>query len=227
VLCDFDGTISEEDVSDSIFLRFARPPWQELERAWCEGRIGSRDCMAGQVALLDCSREELDAHVDTIAIDPAFAAFATALQREGVPLTIVSDGLDHVIRRMLARAGLAHLPVIASRLVQIGARTWALDFPNARTTCSAASATCKCAWARAAEPEPVLLIGDGASDFCVAGRATLTFARTGLLAHCAESSLPHRAVADFAAALAAWRELRGRGASCLTEPEMEKIDARQ
>src|SRR6185369_8213968 len=62
ILCDFDGTVSVEDITDSLLERFARPGWQKIEQAWRRGEIGSHDCMAEQVALLDASREEIDAH---------------------------------------------------------------------------------------------------------------------------------------------------------------------
>ncbi|WP_442975539.1 hypothetical protein, partial [Salmonella enterica] len=60
MLCDFDGTIAHDDVIDSLLLRFGRAGWDRLEADWREGRIGSRECLAGQVALLDMSRDELD-----------------------------------------------------------------------------------------------------------------------------------------------------------------------
>ena len=59
ILCDFDGTISQEDVTDSLLMRFGRPGWDALEVDWRAGKIGSRQCMAGQIALLDCSEDEL------------------------------------------------------------------------------------------------------------------------------------------------------------------------
>ena len=207
VLCDFDGTISPTDVTDSLLARFARDGWQELERKWQSGAIGSRACMAGQVALLDCSREELDAHLAQIELDPDFAAFAAAVDAAGSSLEIVSDGLDGAILAILARASLQGLTVHASRLVQAGPRSWKLEFPHARPDCVSAGATCKCIRARAHPDRPVLMVGDGASDFCVAAAADVTFARGRLLAHCVDEGIVHRPVASFAEALGAWREL--------------------
>jgi 2-hydroxy-3-keto-5-methylthiopentenyl-1-phosphate phosphatase len=211
VVCDFDGTVSEQDVTDSLLLRFARPGWQELEAQWEAGRIGSRACMAGQVALLDCTKEELDAHVAGSAIDPGFRSFVEAVDAEGASLTIASDGFGEVIAAMLARAGLAHLPVRASRLVQAGPRRWALEFPHARTACTSASATCKCACVCSDAARGALLVGDGASDFCAATRADLTFAKSRLLDRCVMLGLPHRPIRGFADALVAWRELADDG----------------
>ena len=211
VLCDFDGTISLHDLTDTLLARFARPGWQSLEEDWRAGRIGSRQCMAGQVALLDCSREELEAFVGETGIDAGFKAFVAALREEGVPLRIVSDGLDQAIRSVLMRQGISGVPIAASHLVQTGERSWRLEFPQARDDCASAGATCKCAFADAPPGRPapaVLMIGDGASDFCAAARADLTFARGELLAHCAERGLPHHAVADFGEALRLWNLLR-------------------
>ena len=54
----------------------------------------------------------------------------------------------------------------------------------------------------------MLLVGDGASDFCAATRADLTFAKSRLLDHCAVLGIPHRPIRDFFGdALVAWREL--------------------
>ncbi len=205
VLCDFDGTIALEDVTDSLLLRFGRPGWDALEADWRDGRIGSRVCMQGQVALLDCSRDELLDHVASIRIDGMFPAFVAAVEQRGWPLVVVSDGLDLVISAILQRHGLGRLAIVANRLQAVGPRGWRLDFPNARENCASASGTCKCAWAQAPLAAPasrVLMVGDGASDFCVAGRADLNFARKRLLDHCLDNDLPYRPVADFSQALA-------------------------
>ena len=206
VLCDFDGTIACEDVTDSLLMRFGRPGWEALEAAWREGRLDARTCMARQVALLACTRSELDEHLAAVAIDPGFVDFADAVESAGMRLAIVSDGLDYACRAILDHHGLRHMPVIANRLVQEGARRWRLDFPNARADCRSGSGTCKCAHAPF-DAAPVLLVGDGASDFCPAERATLVYARKRLLAHCRDRGLPHRPLADFREARALLCEL--------------------
>ena len=225
VLCDFDGTITL-DVTDSLLLRFARPGWEALEVEWRAGRIGSRECMAGQVALLDCSREELEEHLARVEIDPGFVPFVTAVVGAGARLCIVSDGLDVAIASVLERHGIAGIPVSASRLVQDGPRSWRLEFPHAVTGC--ASATCKCARALPPHTEPaqaVLLIGDGESDVCVAGSADVVFARKRLREHCQAAGLPHRRVDDFAAALREWQALDPPVPCARTQGSQETLDA--
>ena len=128
-----------------------------------------------------------------------------AVQSRGWPLTVVSDGLDFVITEVLRRHGLAALPVVANHLVADGARRWRLEFPHARPRCVSRSGNCKCAQVPVSPDalrRKVLMIGDGVSDFCVAERCDLSFARKRLLEHCLDNGLRHNAVADFRQALA-------------------------
>ena len=102
ILCDFDGTISVEDVIDSLLDRFGRPGWERLEQDWRAGRIGSRECMSGQVALLDMTRDELTRSPGaSCGSTTPFPDFVAATRRLGVPLRIVSDGLDMAIHQIL------------------------------------------------------------------------------------------------------------------------------
>lgn len=203
ILCDFDGTVSHDDATDTLLERHGRPGWQALEAQWKANRLGSRDCMAGQVALLDMDTAALEAAVDSLNLDTAFPAFVEAAQRAGHHLVIVSDGIDHVIRRSLARLGLAgRVPIVANRLVGHGPRDWRLEFPHAVRACRRASGTCKCAVADWMLPRRrTLLVGDGASDFCVSGVVDLVFAKSRLIDHCLVNAIPHHPIASFADAL--------------------------
>lgn len=203
VLCDFDGTISTIDVTDTLLEAFGKPGWREFEDEWRAGRIGSRACMRQQIACLDASREELDEVIDAIAVDEGFTAFVDAAGSRGWDLSIVSDGLDYAIFRVLRRHGLPALPVYANRLSQEGPRSWKLDFPHADAACSQASGMCKCAFARRARTagNKVLMIGDGRSDFCVAGVADIVFAKAGLIEYCSDKCLNHVPISGFDDAL--------------------------
>lgn len=203
ILCDFDGTIAVEDVIDSLLDRYGRPGWRELERDWRAGRIGSRECMTGQVALLDMSREELDRHLSGLWIDHAFPAFAAKARELGLPLRIVSDGLDYAIERILARYDLDDLPLAANHLRPATApRRWQLSSPFQAAGCR--SGTCKCACVEQARAggARTLLIGDGASDFCAAERVDFVFAKHRLIEHCRASGIPYRPITGFEDALA-------------------------
>ncbi|MGN6313951.1 MAG: MtnX-like HAD-IB family phosphatase [Rhodanobacteraceae bacterium] len=203
ILCDFDGTIAIEDATDALLERFAHPDWLTLEREWREGKIGSAACMAGQVALLEASREEIDEHLSTLRIDPAFPSFVEAAIAAGLTLSVISDGLDYAIKSILRRYGLHWLPVQANHLVQTGERSWKLETPFADAHCRIASGHCKCVSAVRAHNKHrrVLLIGDGASDFCAAGEADFVFAKHRLIEHCRHADIPHVSIVGFADAV--------------------------
>ncbi|GAA0496653.1 MULTISPECIES: MtnX-like HAD-IB family phosphatase [Pigmentiphaga] len=199
VLCDFDGTISKQDVTDTLLEHFGRPGWQELEAAWERGEIGSRECMAKQIALLDASKEELDDLVASIEIDPAFPGFVAQARSLGTPVHIVSDGLAGVITAIMDRHGLADLPVVANRFEQAGPRDWRLTFPYADAACRKASGTCKCSYGSGVRGlhEKILYVGDGASDFCVSGTVDFVLAKHRLIDYCRDHGLVHIPIAGF------------------------------
>ena len=198
---------SRLDPDAQLLERYGRDGWQALETAWQRGEIGSRACMQGQVALLAMSEAEFTTHLAGLALDPQFASFVAAAAERGLPVQVVSDGLDRAIHTMLARAGLGALPVYANHLVATGPRHWQLLTPHARSDCRRASGHCKCARAAAEQSarRQVLYIGDGSSDFCVAPKADFVLAKDSLLAHCREQGIAHHPIAHFGDALA-WLE---------------------
>ena len=52
IFCDFDGTISQIDVVDFLLNRLAGPSWNEIEAEWLRGEIGSKECLARQIPLI-------------------------------------------------------------------------------------------------------------------------------------------------------------------------------
>ena len=203
ILCDFDGTIAVEDVIDSLLARYGHPGWEALELDWRAGRIGSRECMGGQVALLDMTREELDVHLAGLWIDHAFPQFVAKARQLGVPVRVVSDGLDYAISSILARYGLNDLPVAANHLSPATPpQRWQLSSPFQADGC--ASGTCKCACvqrAREGGNRRTLLIGDGASDFCAADRVDFVFAKHRLIEHCRAAGINYVPITGFDDAL--------------------------
>lgn len=198
VFCDFDGTVSTVDTTDHVLSRLALPAWEELEADWLAGRLDAAACMRGQIALIQGADAELDSALDEIDIDPGFTDFAAWCAANGVPLTIVSDGVDHFIRRILGRRGLGGLPIVANRLAgRAGGRI--LEQPYRREGCAAGSGVCKCdvAAGRAGSDPMIVYVGDGRSDFCVSQRADLLFAKDALADYAAGRGQPHEVYETF------------------------------
>jgi len=196
VVCDFDGTITQVDVTDLVLAQLAHPSWREVEREWSLGLIGSRECLERQIALVDASSKELSALVDSVSVDPHFSAFHSFVKRKKMPFYVVSDGFDWIIRRVLKNSGLngrlyhgRHL--FSSRLKQ-RARRLEPSFPHSGQSCAHNCATCKVEVIRRLRKKDslVIFIGDGLSDQFAARAADVVFAKRQLLAHCRDKGIP-------------------------------------
>ncbi len=189
VICDFDGTITVGDATDTILELFAAPRWKDLEALLYAGGIAAAECMSRQMALVDAALHELDDALDVIKIDPAFPVFCEFCRSKGIRLTVVSDGIAYFIRRILRREGLSHLPVRANRLIRQGERRFSVRHPHQTQGCASGAGTCKCTFA-SAEFHRTVLIGDGRSDFCIAHKADVVFAKKRLLGYTKEKGIP-------------------------------------
>ncbi len=203
IFCDFDGTITQRDVTDEILTRFALPAWREIEKEWKAGRIGSRECLVQQLALVRARREELKSLIDGIPLDPRFAETWQFARQASVPFVVVSDGLDLVIRRVLTRAvsckRLINGRDFFSTAAQLNSGRLSVCFPHAVSGCTHGCATCKPLIIRrlAAGRRPVLYVGDGLSDRYAVEEADFVYARRPLFEFCRERAIPCRLLRDF------------------------------
>ena len=199
VVSDFDGTITQVDVTDQILTQLAHPSWREVEQEWALGTIGSRECLERQIALVDASADELHAAIDTIELDPGFAAFCQFAHQKHIPFYIASDGFDYVIQRVLKRNELARRfrkNVHASAL-RVEGRRLLPSFPQ--KPCEHGCATCKVALLNRlrADHQPIIFVGDGMSDRYAVEAADVVFAKRQLLAHCREKGIVCHAYETF------------------------------
>jgi 2-hydroxy-3-keto-5-methylthiopentenyl-1-phosphate phosphatase len=174
------------DTVDAVLTRFAEPEWEVVEADWKAGKFGSRECLAQQTQMLRMTPTELDAFLDTIEVDSDAKGFFDDCFRMGIPVSVVSDGYDWAVRRILARAGIRGIPIVANRLVHMGEDRWMARFPHMAQNCG--SGVCKCAVVN--EPVSLVHIGDGRSDVCVSNMVDLVFAKGSLLKGRNEAGLP-------------------------------------
>jgi 2-hydroxy-3-keto-5-methylthiopentenyl-1-phosphate phosphatase len=202
IFSDFDGTITQADVTDRILDELAAPAWREVEDEWVRGLIGSRECLERQIALVDASEQQLEDLIDSVPLDPGFAAFYRFTRKLRIPFYVVSDGFDHVIRRVLKRSGVrgplengSHL--FASALSVEGYRL-AASFPE--KSCEHGCATCKAAILKrlGRGHRPVIFIGDGLSDRFAVRHADVVFAKKQLLDYCRENGIACHEFETFA-----------------------------
>jgi 2-hydroxy-3-keto-5-methylthiopentenyl-1-phosphate phosphatase len=205
VFVDFDGTIARSDVVDAILERHADPRWLAFEREWQAGRLGSRDCLREQMALVRATQAVIDVLLAEIDIDPGLVALIESAAQHDIPLHIISDGFDYCIPRILARLPrritplLKSMQVCASHLEPFAGGRWRASFPFYREPCEHGCATCKPAVMQAlnASGARAIFVGDGLSDRYAAGVADVVFAKDRLAAYCVEAGIPHHQYSDL------------------------------
>ena len=80
---DFDNTITTFDVLDGIIKRFAKDKnWVKLEENWRAGKIGSRECLSGQLKSVKASKKELLSYLDSVKLDKSFCELLNFLKKK-------------------------------------------------------------------------------------------------------------------------------------------------
>jgi 2,3-diketo-5-methylthio-1-phosphopentane phosphatase len=185
ILCDFDGTVAEQDVGDLLFRRFGGPSAHDAARSWMRGEISSRECLERQLAGSVCTAEDIRSFAHGCRLDPYFRDFHDFARRRGIEVVVLSDGLDLYIGRMLARHGCGMVEFFSNRLRVDGCRM-RVEFPwyNLRecTDCGC----CKTHHLHRYRERGyyIVYVGNGLSDRCPSESADLVFAKGELLDHC-------------------------------------------
>jgi 2,3-diketo-5-methylthio-1-phosphopentane phosphatase len=194
IFCDFDGTVTVQDVVDLMLETFAGAEWKTVEEAWKRHQISARECLDRQLRLVRVTQAQLEELLRTVRIDPYFRALAQWAQFNGIPLILFSDGFDWIISRVLAfhqiDADALGIRSFSSHLeFRNGTLSW--NFPFAEN-CAHGCGTCKPELIRKLSVAGAtrILIGDGQSDCAAAEWVDRVFAKGWLQRYCRQRNLP-------------------------------------
>lgn len=186
IYCDFDGTITKDDSVNKFFEIYA-PNWMDSEKLWIEGKISSRENAIIQVGLLNnVSQKQLDDYINSIEIDDYFLDFVDYVKSNNIKLTILSDGFDLFIKKILERYNL-DIPYYANKLIYKNGN-FSIEFPYYNENCDKKAGMCKC---QKVKENKFCYIGDGTSDLCIARKADLLFASKNLHQYCKKNNINH------------------------------------
>lgn len=200
-LCDFDGTISPQDIGAAFVRKFSagRDGDRELLlKEWFAGGLGHRELTRRECELVTATEEEALLFARTHRLDPHFAPFVREALGRGDSVMVVSEGFDFYVRDHLARAGFPDLPWASNRAVFEDGRV-SSEFPFADPACESCG-NCKAQHARRYRGLGfhTVLVGDGLSDRCGARAADTVLAKGDLLDWCERERMPHFAFDTFA-----------------------------
>lgn len=200
VFCDFDGTICPADAGYLMLHRFTNGQNDDLIPDWEKGIVSTRERMLSEAKLVRGTADEIYSFLDQFKIDDTFLEFEQICRASGVPLFIVSEGLDFYIRHILSRYDLADLPLFANHGRIEGDRL-VVEFPHINHRCSRCGC---CKGERIAEychksgdQCRTIFVGDGYSDACAAKEADLLFAKKELIDYCLAHKISYNAFDKF------------------------------
>ncbi len=191
MLCDFDGTISTNDIGHNVIRRFANDGWEDINRAYCAGKIGSQDAYRKAASLFRVTKDEILNYVLGFdCLDSHFIAFYHYCQEIGFDVKIVSDGLDFYIEAILDKYDLGGIAFYSNEVVFHENGSLSVLFPWHNEECNRCG-NCKTSILKRFSPcyERVVYIGDGYSDVCPAKYADVVFAKSILFEKCVENDM--------------------------------------
>ncbi|HEU4364653.1 MAG TPA: MtnX-like HAD-IB family phosphatase [Candidatus Krumholzibacteria bacterium] len=199
VLCDFDGTVAQDDVGNLLFRTFAaNGDAAAVVSKWQRGEISSRECLEQEASLAQCCAEELQKFVNARPLDPYFKDFHDFARQRGIEVVVLSDGLDYYIEQILIRNGLGEIEFFANQL-RLEGQKMRVAFPWYNLLECTDCGCCKTHHLLRYREEGyfIVYVGDGLSDRCPCESADLVFAKGDLLAHCRQKDIAHVEFRNF------------------------------
>ena len=197
LLVDYDGTVSQTDVTDTLMAEFVDADWEAHVAEYDAGLVGSRRLMAWEVALITADPLVLSAVAASQPHDAGFRPFAELARAARIPVEIVSDGFGFFIEPALEALGVGWIPVVTAD-TRFGPTGPTIEFPNGDSRCFVCG-TCKRnrVIAHQAAGRRVVFIGDGESDRYAAGYADVVFAKRSLEVFCLARGWPFERWTNF------------------------------
>jgi 2-hydroxy-3-keto-5-methylthiopentenyl-1-phosphate phosphatase len=186
---DFDGTITEEDVSFVLLDTFAQGDWRQLLQKYRENKISVGDFNTRAFAMVKASSEELLRVVrDKVKLREGLHNLVDYCQERGFRFLIVSNGLDFYIRSILEDIGLGNIEIHAA---QAKFNPEGLEVQYIGPEGAVLKKGFKEAYTKLflKQGYQVVCLGNGPSDIFSASLAKHVFARDGLLDACREKKL--------------------------------------
>jgi 2-hydroxy-3-keto-5-methylthiopentenyl-1-phosphate phosphatase len=197
LVVDFDGTITEDDLLDTIASRFGDPDvYQEVEDGLHGGNMPLREVITREFEPVRKPLEEVVRwELDNVRVRPGFRELVELARERGWRLVIVSSGFHELIEPILEREGV-EVEVHANR-VDPRPEGWRVEWLYG-DDCESCGESCKRSIVREfAGDDELVYIGDGYSDRCAAEASDLVFATRGLALYLDERGIPYERFDDF------------------------------
>jgi 2,3-diketo-5-methylthio-1-phosphopentane phosphatase/HAD superfamily hydrolase (TIGR01509 family) len=191
ILCDFDGTITLQDMGYLLLNRFSRGDWETIDREFREEKIGSKEAYSRIVRILHGEKQAvLDFLREHSQMDPSFPSFYRYCREKEIDVKIVSDGLDFYIKTILEIHHLENIPYYANEGHFLAPEGMDILFPHFNEDCGLCG-TCKkrIVQMHRKDYDSIFFVGNGISDRCGAREADFVFAKDSLYTYCIDQDV--------------------------------------
>ncbi|MEP7235506.1 MAG: MtnX-like HAD-IB family phosphatase [Ignavibacteriota bacterium] len=198
IYCDFDATVTVNDIWDGLFKRFGDPYAFKVWEKFNSGEYTAAQCISEACATVQgASGEEMTKMLLAEPLRAGFPDFVKFCAEQNVKITIVSDGFSLYIDPILKFHDL-QLESYANKVELTPSGNLDVKFENARESCRSCGA-CKCGtiMTSSADEDTIVYIGDGYSDHCPVEISDVVFSRDMLSKYCAKSGIPSHPFEDF------------------------------
>jgi 2-hydroxy-3-keto-5-methylthiopentenyl-1-phosphate phosphatase len=190
VFCDFDGTVCLQDVGEQFFREFTGEKAETNVRSLLSGEITMQMWLMEMCeAVPSMKHDEFLKYVDQFSVDPQFTGFVRFCADRDVSVTILSDGLDMYVERVLSNSELTQIPFFANHAEFAGDKL-KVSFPHTDAECSLCG-NCKRNHMlnTSADEDIIVYVGDGYSDRCPVRYADFVFAKRQLIKLCQQQNI--------------------------------------
>jgi 2-hydroxy-3-keto-5-methylthiopentenyl-1-phosphate phosphatase len=210
LVVDFDGTITEDDLLDTIASRFGDPVvYQEVEDGLHGGRMPLREVITREFRPVRKPLDEVVRWVlENVSIRAGFRELVALAHEQGWRFVIVSSGFHELIEPILEREGV-EVELHANR-VNPDPAGWRVLWQY-EDDCEVCGESCKRSVVQEfAQEDEIVYIGDGYSDRCAAEASDRVFATRGLTRYLDQRRVPYERFDDFHEVAESLRELAHR-----------------
>ncbi len=189
IQCDFDGTITEEDMGFLLLDTFAGKDWRRLLTEYREGRLSVGRFNTRAFAMVKADKQTLVNFVNSKAkVRAGFNELLAYCRRKDFRFVIVSNGMVFYIEAILRHIGIDNIDILAAEADFTGN---GVDTRYIGPDGNLLQDGFKEAYVRLflSRGYRVVYIGNGASDTVPARQANHIFATDELLTYCKETNL--------------------------------------
>ena len=207
-LTDFDDTAAVQNVAELLLHRFGAENWTDVRQHFRDGKLTLKEYQEITFREIRADRAAMQHYVKEHAtLRPWFPELRQFCDSRGIPLAVVSQGLDFYISALLERDGFGDVPIYAVDTTFLDGHIsyhYNHACPGREDQGNSKAYVVRQFQERGYY---VVFAGDGVSDLEASRQADLVFAHRTLARFCDGEGIPYTPFQDYKSVLLTVRDL--------------------